>query len=74
MVGNFLWEAAWNAVIAVAIPPKLKILFFVGRAMQGVSVGVLMSTSMSILGRVYNPGIRKTRVFSMMSAWEPFGY
>ncbi|RFU81945.1 major facilitator superfamily transporter [Trichoderma arundinaceum] len=74
MVGAFLWEAAWNAVTAAAVSPELKILFFVARAMQGLAVGVLVSTSMSILGRVYNPGIRKTRVFSMMAAGAPFGY
>ncbi|KAL9616966.1 MAG: hypothetical protein Q9160_008236 [Pyrenula sp. 1 TL-2023] len=74
MVGAFLWEAIWNAVTAVAISPKLKILFFVARAMQGLAVGVLVSASMSILGRVYNPGIRKTRVFSLMAAGAPFGY
>ncbi|PON23413.1 membrane transporter [Trichoderma gamsii] len=74
MVGAFLWEAVWNAVAASAISPELKILFFVARAMQGLAVGVLVSTSMSILGRVYNPGIRKTRVFSLMAAGAPFGF
>lgn len=74
MVGAFVWEAAWNAVAASAISPELKILFFVARAMQGLAVGVLVSTSMSILGRVYNPGIRKTRVFSLMAAGAPFGF
>ncbi|KAL7948833.1 MFS general substrate transporter [Trichoderma barbatum] len=74
MVGAFLWEAVWNAVTAAAVSPKLKVLFFVARAMQGLAVGVLVSASMSILGRVYNPGIRKTRVFSMMAAGAPFGY
>lgn len=74
MVGAFLWEAIWNVVTAVAISPKLKVLFFVARAMQGLAVGVLVSTSLGILGRVYNPGIRKTRVFSMMAAGAPFGY
>lgn len=74
MVGAFLWEAIWNAVTSVAISPNLKILFFVARAMQGLAVGVLVSASMSILGRVYNPGIRKTRVFSLMAAGAPFGY
>lgn len=74
MVGAFLWEAVWNAVTAAVISPKLKVLFFVARAMQGLAVGVLVSASMSILGRVYNPGIRKTRVFSMMAAGAPFGY
>ncbi|KAL6907141.1 major facilitator superfamily domain-containing protein [Trichoderma evansii] len=74
MVGAFVWEAVWNAVAATAISPKLRILFFVARAMQGLAVGVLVSTSMSILGRVYNPGIRKTRVFSLMAAGAPFGF
>ncbi|TFB01935.1 hypothetical protein CCMA1212_005724 [Trichoderma ghanense] len=74
MVGAFLWEAIWNGITAAAVSPKLKVLFFVARAMQGLAVGVLVSASMSILGRVYNPGIRKTRVFSMMAAGAPFGY
>lgn len=74
MISAFLWEAVWNAVTAIAISPRLKILFFVARAMQGLAVGVLVSTPMSILGRVYNPGIRKTRVFSLMAAGAPFGF
>ena len=74
MIGAFLWEAVWNAVTAVAISPRLKILFFVARAMQGLAVGVLVSTPLSILGRVYNPGIRKTRVFSLMAAGAPLGF
>ncbi|KAJ4296309.1 hypothetical protein N0V90_006354 [Kalmusia sp. IMI 367209] len=74
MVGAFLWEVVWTAVAAAAINPRLKILFFVARAMQGLAVGVLVSASMSILGRVYSPGIRKTRVFSLMAAGSPFGY
>ncbi|KAM0250877.1 hypothetical protein ACHAQJ_008455 [Trichoderma viride] len=74
MVGAFLWEAVWNAVTGAAVSPRLRILFFVARAMQGLAVGVLVSTSMSILGRVYNPGIRKTRVFSLMAAGAPFGF
>lgn len=74
MVGAFLWEAVWSVVVAVSISPRLKILFFVARAMQGLAVGVLVSASMSILGRVYSPGIRKTRVFSLMAAGSPFGY
>jgi MFS family permease len=74
MVGAFVWEAIWNAVTAVAISPNLKILFFIARAMNGLGVGVLVTTSMSILGRVYNPGIRKTRVFSFMAAGSPLGF
>ncbi|KAL7954482.1 MFS general substrate transporter [Trichoderma compactum] len=74
ILGAFLWEAAWNAVTAAAVSPNLRVLFFVARAMQGLAAGVLVSASMSILGRVYHPGIRKTRVFSLMAAGAPFGY
>jgi MFS family permease len=74
MVGAFVWEAIWNIVAAVTIRPNLKILFFVSRAMQGLAIGVLVSASMSVLGRVYNPGLRKTRVFSLMAAGAPLGY
>ncbi|KAI0845723.1 MFS general substrate transporter [Daldinia vernicosa] len=74
MVGAFLWSAAWHAVAAGAVSPRLKILFFVSRAMQGLSLGVLVSASMSILGRVYKPGVRKTRVFSLMAAGAPLGF
>lgn len=74
MVGAFVWQALWNAVAAGAIQPNLKILFFFARAMGGLSVGVLVSASMSILGRVYNPGIRKTQVFSLMAAGAPLGF
>ncbi|RYP20111.1 hypothetical protein DL767_009528 [Monosporascus sp. MG133] len=75
MVGAFLWQAAWNGVAAgIVVRPALRVLFFVARAMQGLSVGVLVSASMSALGRVYKPGIRKTRVFSAMAAASPLGY
>ncbi|KAK8063101.1 efflux pump antibiotic resistance protein [Apiospora hydei] len=74
VVGAFLWELLWTAVAAAAIRPRLQVLFFVARAMQGLAVGVLVSASMSILGRVYSPGRRKTRVFSLMAAGSPLGY
>ena len=74
MVGAFLWEALWNGVSAATVSPEWKILWLVSRAMQGLAVGVLVSTPMSILGRVYSPGIRKTRVFSLMAAGAPVGF
>lgn len=74
MVWAFAWSAAWHGVAAGAISPRLKVLFFMARAMQGLSLGVLVSASMSILGRVYKPGVRKTRVFSLMAAGAPIGF
>lgn len=74
MVGAFLWLMVWNIVGAFSLHPSRYVLFFIMRAMQGLAIGVLVSGSMSILGRVYKPGIRKNRVFSAMSATAPFGF
>ncbi|RAK95838.1 efflux pump antibiotic resistance protein [Aspergillus ibericus CBS 121593] len=74
MVGAFLWLSAWNIIGAFSVHPSRYVLFFVVRAMQGLAIGVLVSGSMSILGRVYKPGIRKNRVFSAMAACAPFGF
>lgn len=74
IVGAFAWLTIWNVVGAFSLHPSRYVLFFIVRAMQGLSIGVLVSGSMSILGRVYKPGIRKNRVFSAMSATAPFGF
>lgn len=74
VVGAFAWLTIWNVIGAFSLVPSRSVLFFVMRAMQGLSVGILVSGSMSILGRVYNPGQRKTRVFSTMAAMAPFGF
>ncbi|KAI6912859.1 hypothetical protein KC318_g13046 [Hortaea werneckii] len=74
VVGAFAWLTLWNVIGCFSLTPELRVLFFFMRAMQGLAVGVLVSGSMSILGRVYNPGQRKTRVFSAMAAMAPFGF
>ena len=74
MILGFVWLVIWDIVGFFSIHPSLPVIFFVVRAMQGLAIGVLQSTSMSLLGRVYSPGIRKTRVFSVMSSMTPVGF
>ena len=74
IVGAFIWLTVWNLIGVFTLTPSRAIAYFIMRAMQGLAVGVLVSGSMSILGRVYNPGQRKTRVFSAMAAAAPFGF
>lgn len=74
MVGSFAWLMIWHVVGVFSITPGTLVLFFIVRAMQGLAVGVLISGSMSVMGRVYKPGIRKSRVFSAMAATCPFGF
>ncbi|KAK5108462.1 hypothetical protein LTR62_008280 [Meristemomyces frigidus] len=74
VVSALAWLTIWNLIGCFTLTPSLSILFFFVRAMQGLAVGVLVSGSMSILGRIYSPGRRKTRVFSGMAAMAPFGF
>jgi MFS family permease len=74
VVVAFVWLTIWNIIGVFSLTPDRATLFFLMRAMQGLSVGVIVSGSMSILGRVYAPGLRKTRVFSAMAAMAPFGF
>lgn len=71
MILGFTWLVIWDVVGVFSIRPSLPVLFFVVRAMQGLAIGVLQATSMSLLGRVYSPGFRKTKVFSVMSSMTP---
>lgn len=70
----FVWLTLWNIIGCFSLTPARSSLFFFMRAMQGLAVGVLVSGSMSVLGRVYSPGKRKTAVFSAMAAMSPFGF
>ncbi|RAK79659.1 MFS general substrate transporter [Aspergillus fijiensis CBS 313.89] len=70
----FGWLVIWNLVLVFSIRPGRAVLFFVARAMQGVAVGVLQASSMSLLGRLYAPGVRKNRIFSLMAAMAPIGF
>lgn len=74
IAGAFAWLTVWNVIGCFSLTPSRKVLFLFMRAMQGLSVGVLVSGSMSILGRVYRSGQRKTRVFSAMASMAPFGF
>lgn len=70
--GAFAWQTLWNIIGVFSLNNQY--LFFITRGGQGLSVGVLVSASISVLGRIYQPGLRKTRVFSIMAAMSPLGY
>lgn len=74
VVGAFVWSALWNLVGVWSLDPSRMILYFVVKAMLGLAVGALCSAAMSMLGRVYRPGLRKNRVFAMMGAMIPMGF
>lgn len=71
---SFAWLVVWNLLGGVSLLKEMKILFFVVRAMQGLAIGVLVSTTISMLGRTYTPGKRKNRAFSVMASTAPLGF
>ncbi|PSN65690.1 MFS general substrate transporter [Corynespora cassiicola Philippines] len=71
---SFTWITAWNLIGFFSVTPSRMVLFFVSRSMSGCAVGTLCSAAMSMLGRVYKPGIRKNRVFAAMGAMIPMGF
>ncbi|KAK6814205.1 hypothetical protein RU639_009957 [Aspergillus parasiticus] len=73
-VGALVWLTVWNLIGIFSITPSRMVLHFVVRAMIGLAVGMIQSTAVSMLGRIYKPGQRKTTVFSSMAAMIPLGF
>lgn len=61
-------------ILGAAVGTRSSIAFMVIRALQGLGVSGMTSSSISYLGRVYKPGKRKTAVFSGMASLAPIGY
>lgn len=74
VMGALTWLTVWNVIGAFTITPSRSIIFFIMRGMQGLAVGVLISAGLSMLGRVYSPGRRKTLVFSSVATVLPCGF
>ncbi|KAB8215097.1 major facilitator superfamily domain-containing protein [Aspergillus novoparasiticus] len=73
-VGALVWLTVWNLIGIFSITPSRMVLHFVVRAIIGLAVGMIQSTAVSMLGRIYKPGQRKTTVFSSMAAMIPLGF
>ncbi|KAE8392270.1 hypothetical protein BDV23DRAFT_171012 [Aspergillus alliaceus] len=67
-------SGVWNLTELFSLTPSRTVLYFIVRAMVGLAVGIIQSTAVSLLGRVYKAGQRKTIVFSSMAAMLPLGF
>ncbi|PYH92097.1 efflux pump antibiotic resistance protein [Aspergillus ellipticus CBS 707.79] len=83
LVGSFNVANGLSVVVSGSLtdltPPKYLMVgaflwLSVWNIVGAFSITPERSGSMSILGRVYRPGIRKNRVFSAMAACAPFGF
>ena len=75
ILGAFTWLTLSSILGAATAKTAYRWIFFLlSRTMQGLALGSLISGSISILGRLYHPGLRKTRVFALMAAFPPIGF
>ncbi|CAO1625069.1 unnamed protein product [Sympodiomycopsis kandeliae] len=74
MNSSMAWLVVWNVLGGISLRYGIAAIFFTSRAMQGAAIGTLVSTAISMLGRVYRPGRRKSRAFSIMASTSPIGF
>lgn len=74
LVGGFALITIANIMTGSSLNTHQKYLFFISRALSGLAVGALTSASISLLGQVYSPGLRKNRAFSLMASASPLGF
>lgn len=68
---GFAWLVVWDPIGVVSLTLGSAVPFFIVRAMQGAAIGLLVATSISMLGRSFSPGRRKNRAFSAMASTAP---
>ncbi|KAI5291398.1 hypothetical protein KEM54_005013 [Ascosphaera aggregata] len=73
IIASLGWLTA-ACILGAAVGTRSSVAFMVIRALQGLGVSGMTSSSISYLGRVYKPGKRKTAVFSGMASLGPIGY
>lgn len=75
LLASFAWMTVWNFIGALTFRASYRwIMFHVVRTNQGLALGAMISGSISLLGKLYQPGIRKTRAFSLMACFPPIGF
>ncbi|KAK8030944.1 MFS general substrate transporter [Apiospora arundinis] len=71
-LSGFLWSALW-ACLAGAAYYSGPALFTVCRVLQGMGAAMCLPNAIALLGAAYNPGRKKSLVFSAFAAMAPCG-
>ncbi|TVY29781.1 Efflux pump [Lachnellula hyalina] len=72
-VAGFLWFALWTMLAGFAVYSN-PVFFDCCRAFQGIGPAFLLPNGVAILGRAYEPGLRKQMAFSAFGAMAPSGF
>jgi MFS family permease len=70
---GYAWFGVWSAFAGFAVYPQKQVFFDICRTMQGIGPALIMPNGLALLGRAYQPGIKKNFVFSIFGAVAPIG-
>lgn len=70
---GFAWFGLWSLLAGFSVWSN-QIFFDCCRALQGIGPALLLPNAIAILGRAYEPGLRKDMVFSIFGATAPGGF
>ncbi|KAF2447319.1 putative MFS multidrug transporter [Karstenula rhodostoma CBS 690.94] len=73
LVFGWVWFAVWSIIAGCSAFTHSAIFFDVSRAFQGIGPSLLLPNALSIAGRTYAPGRRKSVVFSFIAMCSPLG-
>ena len=71
---GFLIFAVFSGLTGVAAYVKNDIYFDITRALQGIGPATVLPNGVALLARTYEPGVRKSLVFSLFGASAPTGF
>lgn len=70
---GFSWFGLWSLLTGFSVWSN-QIFFDCARAFQGIGPALLLPNAIAIMGRAYEPGLRKDMVFSIFGSTAPGGY
>ncbi|KAK4179733.1 major facilitator superfamily-domain-containing protein [Triangularia setosa] len=78
-VTGWLWFGLWSLVIGFSGHVERNagrgtVFFCVARGLQGIGPALLVPSGQALLGRTYNPGMRKNMVLCLFGASAPLGF
>lgn len=73
VVIGYAWFGLWSVLAGFSVY-STHIFFDICRAFQGMGPALLLPNAIAILGRAYEPGRRKSMVFSLFGATAPSGF
>ena len=70
---GYVWYAVWSLITGGSYYGN-EVFFVVCRGLQGVGPSLILPNALALLGRTYNPGMKKNLIFALFAACAPSGF